>query len=690
MTFLLSSTFTDSLAKLTAEEQKGVKTTAFDLQVNPANPGHQFHKLERARDKAFWSVRVSSDLRIIVHKTEQSLMLCFVDHHDKAYAWAERRKLEVHPQTGAAQLVEVRETVHEIVVPKFVEAEVQKPALFHRCTDLDLLSWGVPEDWLPDVRSATEDTLLQITDHLPSEAAEALLEVAVGGWPASKKVVTTDIDPFEHPDAQRRFQVLANSEALQKALDAPWEKWITFLHPDQKDLVCSMQAGPFRVSGSSGTGKTIVALHRAVYLARVNPEARVLLATFSESLAHSLKDKLNRLIAGEPKLAERVSVHSMLAFGLRLLETSRPDLKLIGDEELSIVVTKVSESLAINNYSVSFLLSEWTEVVEAWGLDSWDDYKNVPRLGRKTRLPETQRKVLWEIFEGIRVTLESLEQVTEAGLFNTLSHEIAQRKYPPFEFVVVDEAQDISLPQLRFLAAFGAKEPNRLFFAGDTAQRIFRTPFSWKVAGIDLRGRCRTLKVNYRTSHQIRRQADRLLGKAVSDVDGNVDDRSTTVSVFNGPDPRIEECDTREKERAFVVAWLQSLIDQGCKPHELAVIVRSSEEFSRAHEVAADMGIPFIVLDDHISPVQGRLSVVTMHLAKGLEFRGVAVMACDDGVIPSDERINSAAEASDLEEIYNTERNLLYVACTRARDFLLVTSGGAGSEFLDDLTCRAP
>jgi mRNA-degrading endonuclease RelE of RelBE toxin-antitoxin system len=687
MTFLLSSTFTDSLAKLTAEEQKVAKTTAFDLQINPANPGHQFHKLDRARDKAFWSVRVSSDLRIIVHRTDQSLMLCYVDHHDKAYAWAERRKLEVHPQTGAAQLVELRETVHEIVVPKYIETEVQKPALFHRCTDLDLMSWGVPQDWLPDVRTATEDTLLQITDHLPSEAAEALLEVAVGGWPVPKQAGKPHADPFDHPDAQRRFQVLANSEDLQRALDAPWEKWITFLHPDQKDLVGSAQAGPFRVSGSSGTGKTIVALHRAVYLARANPEARVLLATFSESLAHALKDKLNRLISGEPKLAERVSVHSMLSFGVRLLETSHPDLKLIDDEALAAIVAKSSGALTGHTYSVPFLLSEWTDVVEAWGLESWEDYKNVTRLGRKTRLPEAQRKVLWSIFETVKTSLAASRQVTESGLFNALSREIAQRKHPPFEFVVIDEAQDVSLPQLRFLAAFGAKEPNRLFFSGDTAQRIFRTPFSWKAAGIDLRGRCRTLKVNYRTSHQIRRQADRLLGKSVSDVDGNVDDRFTTVSVFNGPDPRIEECANRDQERALVVAWLRDLLDQGCKPHELAVIVRSSEEFSRAHEVAVDLGLPFVVLDDHVSPVQGKLSVVTMHLAKGLEFRGVAVIACDEGVIPSDERIDSAAEASDLEEIYNTERNLLYVACTRARDFLLVTSGGAGSEFLGDLSC---
>ena len=119
MEFLIADTFTDSLARLTGEEQKGVKTTAFDLQINPATPGMQFHKLGDARDPNFWSVRVSRDIRLIIHKTESSLLLCYVAHHDDAYRWAERRKLETHPKTGAAQLVEIRETVKDIFVPAY-------------------------------------------------------------------------------------------------------------------------------------------------------------------------------------------------------------------------------------------------------------------------------------------------------------------------------------------------------------------------------------------------------------------------------------------------------------------------------------------------------------------------------------------------------------------------------------------
>src|SRR6266540_4560208 len=233
MEFRIADTFTDSLARLTGDEQKAVKTTAFDLQLNPANPGMSFHKLDKVRDKNFWSVRVSSDIRLIVHKSASSLLLCYVGHHDNAYDWAERRKLETHPKTGAAQLVEIRETVKEVVVPVYVQAEpaaapkpaAEKKPIFAGMSEDDLLGYGVPAEWLDDVRKATEDTLLVLMDHLPAEASEALLELATGGKPRVSQPTVPVASPFDHPDAQRRFRVMANVEELQRALDYPWEKW---------------------------------------------------------------------------------------------------------------------------------------------------------------------------------------------------------------------------------------------------------------------------------------------------------------------------------------------------------------------------------------------------------------------------------------------------------------------------------
>ncbi len=222
MQFRIADTFTDSLARLTGDEQKAAKTTAFDLQVDPAHPGLQFHKLDGAKDPNFASVRVNRDVRLIVHRTSASLLLCYVDHHDKAYKWAERRKLQTHPKTGAAQIVEVRETVQEITVPRYVEAEQEAPPktpLFADTPEDDLLGYGVPEEWLEDVRRADEYSVLDLAEHLPDEAGQALLELATGGRPQLAQRVHETSDPFEHPDAQRRFRVMENVEELERALE---------------------------------------------------------------------------------------------------------------------------------------------------------------------------------------------------------------------------------------------------------------------------------------------------------------------------------------------------------------------------------------------------------------------------------------------------------------------------------------
>ena len=688
MEFRISDSFTGSLGKLTGDEQKAVKTTAFDLQMNPENPGHSFHKLDRAQDKNFWSVRVNRDIRIIVHRSKSSLLLCYVDHHDDAYKWAEKRKLETHPKTGAAQLVEIRERVEEIRVPYYVNVEVEapsKPLLFDKIEDDDLLGYGVPSEWIADVKSANEDTILELVDHLPSEASEALIEIAVGGKPQPPISVPPQVDPFEHPDAQRRFRVMSDVEDLERALDFPWEKWTIFLHPAQQELVEKDFNGPARVSGSAGTGKTIVALHRAVHLARANPESRILLTTFTDSLANALKEKLKHLIGNTPRLAERLEIHSMDSIALRLHKFNVETKRRLKREELFELVSKHADEIDGLRFSKAFLFEEWLQVVDAWQINSWVEYKDVRRLGRKTRLSESQRQLLWGLFEKVNDELANTNSVSMAGIYLAMTEALIEKKNSPYDYVVVDEAQDINIPQLRFLAALGGNKPNALFFAGDLGQRIFQQAFSWKSLGVDIRGRSKTLRVNYRTSHQIRMQADRLLGPNVSDVDGNVDDRSGTVSVFNGLPPTIRNFESYEEEIECVSEWLKSLSDDGYEPHEVGIIVRSEKELERAESAIRKSGIAYKLLDSYIQLAYGNAALCTMHLAKGLEFRAVVVMACDDEIIPSQDRIEGVADNADLEEVYETERHLLYVACTRARDRLLVSSGEVPSEFLEDL-----
>ena len=434
MEFRIADTFTDSLARLTGEEQKAVKTTAFDLQLNPANPGLSFHKIDKAKDKNFWSVRVSRDIRLIVHKSAASLLLCYVDHHDNAYDWAQRRKLETHPKTGAAQLVELRETVKEIVVPVYVQTELalapaqtaERKPIFAGISDDELLGYGVPAEWLNDIKTATEDTLLALTDHLPAEASEALLELATGGKPRVPQPAVVAASPFDHPDAQRRFRVMTNVEELQRALDFPWDKWTVFLHPEQRQWVERDYTGPARVSGSAGTGKTIVALHRAAHLARIDTNARVLLTTFSDTLANALQTKLKRLLSSEPRLAERIDVYSLNAIGLRLYKTHVGPATIASREIVRELLREGASTVGDHKFGLHFLLTEWEQVVDAWQLENWEAYRDVVRLGRKTRLPEAQRTVLWSIFERVRAGLQSRDLITYAELFSSLAAAISK------------------------------------------------------------------------------------------------------------------------------------------------------------------------------------------------------------------------------------------------------------------------
>jgi len=288
------------------------------------------------------------------------------------------------------------------------------------------------------------------------------------------------------------------------------------------------------------------------------------------------------------------------------------------------------------------------------------------------------------IFDYVLTELAKNNWITQSGIFFKLADFYKENPRLPFDFAVVDESQDFSVAQLHFISALGAGRINSLFFTGDIGQRIFQQAFSWKAVGIDIRGRAQTLKINYRTSHQIRKQADQLLTPEISDVDGNIEERKDTISVFNGPMPEILKLDTIEDEIELVKNWLTARCKDGVLPHEIGVFVRSDKELIRAQNAVKAVNIPFKTLDKNMDMEDGLLSISTMHLAKGLEFRAVAVMACDNEIIPSQSRIESTVDESELKEIYDTERYLLYVACTRARDYLLVTSGGDASEFLDD------
>ncbi|MBV7410867.1 3'-5' exonuclease [Maritimibacter sp. DP1N21-5] len=660
MTHRIADTFYDALNKLTDQEQKAVKATAFDFQQDPTLPGFQMHRVDRARDPNFWTARVSRDIRMVIHKKDGDTLLAWVGHHDDAYRWAETRRIEAHPKTGVVQIVEARESVEDIVVQRYVEEAVRMPRLFAGEHDDTLLSWGVPADWLDTVRDATEDTILDIAHRLPGEAADALLAAATGSRPEPVSVVEEDQDPWQHPDSLRRFRVVENLDELRAALDAPWEKWSVFLHPAQSEFVDRDFNGPARVIGSAGTGKTVVALHRAARLAK-DPEARVLLTTFNRRLARALCDKV-------PLIADRDTQHRIHVEALgplisRLHAETFGQSDLIDEETLRGMLVDAATSLGVQA-DPDFLFDEWSLVVDAWAVPDADAYRGLPRLGRKVRMAASRRDALWAVFAQVREDLEARALKTEAQL----AHELRSADAFPFTHALVDEAQDISVAELLLLGACLSAPQNGLFFAGDIGQRIFRAPFPWSAAGVEVRGRSRSLKVNYRTSHQIRLRSDLLLPETLVEADGSEETRLGVTSVFDGPVPTIRAFSDRASETEALVHWVNGLTSSGISNAEIALLVRRDSLASALSE-----------------RLNGAAVIMPMHDAKGSEFKAVAIPFLDHDVLPDEARLLAARDEGQLDEVMSTERHLLYVAATRARDHLWMSGTEPLSEFLSDL-----
>lgn len=682
MHFLVADTFTASFNRLSGLDQKAVKASVFDLQMDPAGNGLQMHRIDNSKDPHFWSARVNRDIRLIVHKTGDSVLIAYVDHHDPAYAWAERRRIEAHPRTGALQIVEVRERVEEVAPPAQLdlvvpasengrEGHASVPALFAMLDDDALLTIGVPNDWLADVRAANEDSFFSLVAHLPAEASEALLEYAATG--ILPRPSPAGPDPFAHPDALRRIRLIADQEELEQALAFPWEKWGVFLHPSQRDLVGRSFSGPARVAGSAGTGKTIVAIHRAVRLARDNPNARILLASFSEPLADALGRKVLVLAPETGGIVPRITTASFRSIAEQMFQLEygvRP--RIANEAALRERMRDAANAAGLKGFSERFLLSEWNNVIDAWGISSLEAYATVQRMGRKSRLGPNQRERLWPVFEAVRTSLAAERFTTWASVFTTLAEALASKSVKPFDHVVLDEAQDLAPAELRFFAALAPAKPDGLFLSGDAGQRIFQHPFSWASLGVDVRGRSSTLKVCYRTSQQIRKSADRLLPSVLRDADGLEDERRGIVSVFDGPAPDVRSFASEAAEADHVRAAVSAWLAEGVAVGEIGIFVRTVQLVPRARAA--------------IAAVPGAESIVTaaMNLAKGLEFRAVVVMACDEGVLPLDERVADAADEAELDEVYETERRLLYVACTRAREHLLLSGVSPVSEFFSD------
>ncbi len=670
-----ASTFYESIVKLENKEQAAINRTIIKLSKDESSSGLN---LEKLKNNDAYSVRVNRDIRIIVYKQNDDFILCYVDHHEKAYNWANRHKFDFHPKTKEAQLIRLREAQEQErreKVTQFMEREENTQPYLSGLTQDQVLSVGVPPEYVAPVLSATESEFYNFIGVGFDSAIERLMRYQDNGILETPEPVPEGADPFD----KSQFYMVEDDADLERILQIPWEKWLVFLHASQREYVEGDYDGPAVISGAAGTGKTIVALHRAAALARKNPDAKILFTTILYPLIKDLNKRMDYLLDGEPNVRARITIRSLRDIGVELYQQTFGTPNIINQTDQSKInsieritssneITAMLKALA-QDEPLHHIRPEWYEVCDAWGVRSLEEYLNAPRLGKMTQLPQEQYQAFWSIFQQLRAQLKEKDLITTAEMFHRLAEHFRQEK-PPFDFVIADEAQDISPPQMKFLSALASDKPNGLFLCRDLAQRIYQIPFSWKACGVDIRGRQWTLTKNYRSSQEMQKMTAHLVPAKINDVDGHSQNRKANVSSFTGKTPTIRAFDSQQEENDFVIQRLNQWLEEGIEPTEIAIFVRYKELLEKAQNV--------------IRKTNPKITADVMQHAKGLEYRAVAIMACNESIVPSQERLSRYAADLGFDEIVDTERQLLYVAASRAREHLLITGTQPISEFLSD------
>lgn len=682
---LIAKTFYDSAARLDTTDRARVLDFMTKYHDNPAHPSISLERAVDAKDPNIWSARITKGLRAILHKDGDRSVLLYAGQHDDAYGWAARRRISTHPVTGALQIVESVEGVEQLIV---ASPDPARASLFpeEKFESAYLLSLGVPEDWLPTIRRiATEDELLVVATRLPEEVAERLVALAAGDFVTPPKPTAPAAAIIQNADSMRRFFVVENDADLADVLNQPLEAWIRFLHPSQRAMAEQSFSGPAKVTGSAGTGKTVVALHRARALARKGKH--VLLTSFVKNLCRNLERNLRVLC--RPEEMARIQVDTVHKQAFQIARTAKAGIRALNDDEVRSLLSKNRERVRIDT-ELGFLRSEWTHVIDQQGITTWEAYRDADRRGRGRALTVRDREKLWQVFGSVWADLEAAKQTTWAGLCRIAAEQLEQGRVPsPFDSVIVDEVQDLHPSALRLLASLGGKGRDGLLLVGDAGQRIYPGGFSLRSLGIDVRGRSRVLRINYRTTEEIQRLADRLLGGTSDDLDAGTESRVGTVSLLRGPEPVLSGFATEDEERANAVATVKRLIASGLDASEIALFVRTRRLAEGFVALFQGAGIPAHFLgeeerDEDGVPEPG-VTVGTMHGAKGLEFKAVIAAVCDDRRLPNAFALQEIPDAAEREAAIAQERRLLYVSLTRARDEAYVTWAGTPSPFVQEL-----
>lgn len=687
----MSDDFLKSFAVIPRDQQQAVLSFVAKFRQNPMGAGINYERIRDAGDPNMRSVRINDNVRGIVLKPDVGNVYCllWVDRHDDAYQWARRHRVAIHPDVGSIQIYAA-----ETVVPEVLETQgpaTAAPAgLFAALKDREIRRLGVPDDRLAAVRAVANETELEALEpQLPDEAFESLYLFAAGE-PYEKiiadQAVAESVDPadfsaaLERDVSKRHFVVLTDDSDLEALLAAPLERWRVFLHPSQRKLIERDWSGPVKVTGGAGTGKTVVAMHRAARLARQFadlPGRPVVFTTFTKTLADDIQQHLELLCT--PQELAKIQVVNLDQWAASLLRRYGYKPELLYDDAVrrsywQAAMTAMPASAELTQH---FMRAEYERVVLPQGCETADDYLRASRVGRGGQLSRATRKAIWPVFAEYRAQLHAANLREPEEAFRDARRLLAsERAELGIRAMVVDEAQDISAAAYELIRAAVPVAANDLFIVGDAHQRIYRHRVVLSRVGIEVRGRSRSLKVNYRTTDEIRQWAcAQLEGCAIDDLDGSVDTLRGYRSLTHGDRPDVIESSSNQEDIKQIKTILTQLTDDGIEPRQVCVAARTNDEVDAVVEGLKKAGVATLRLERSTpdDPSIPGLRVATMHRIKGLEF-GVVIIAAYKGCHRYAELFARDEDAGVSDETELAERSLLHVAATRAKRHLFVLS----------------
>lgn len=686
----MSDDFLKSFAAVPRSQQLAVLNFVAKFRQNPMATGINYERIRDAADPNMRSVRINDNMRGIVLKPDVGNVYCllWVDQHDDAYHWARRHRVAIHPDVGSIQIYAVQEeaTSVALVMPEVADSV----GLFDTLKDREIRRLGVPDERLAAVRAVkSESELEELEALLPDEAFEALFLFAAGE--PFDKIVNEQSAPamidesdfsaaLERDSTRRHFVVLTDDSDLEALLAAPLERWRVFLHPSQRKLVERDWNGPVKVTGGAGTGKTVVAMHRAARLARQYaqlPGRPVLFTTFTKTLAEDIRQHLELLCT--PQELEKIQVVNLDQWASGLLRRFGYSNGLLYNEadRRRFWQAAMSAMPASVDLSQQFMRAEFERVVLPQGCETAEDYMRASRVGRGGQLGRTMRKALWPVFAEYRAQLQAANLREPEEAFREACQLLRTEKPKlGIRAMVVDEAQDISSAAFELIRAAVEPAENDLFIVGDAHQRIYRHKVVLSRVGIEVRGRSRSLKVNYRTTDEIRQWAcAQLEGCAVDDLDGNVDSLRGYHSLTHGDAPDVIESASLLDDVAHVQSILKQLQDDGMELRQVCVTARTNDDVDGLARELQQTGVSCLRLENSTAddPAVPGVRLATMHRIKGLEF-SVVILAAYKGAENYAEQFSRDEDAGVTEDTELSERCLLHVAATRAKRNLFLLS----------------